>query len=437
MDAGSFVLTSLRLKNVRCYSRYSIDLDPSMTVLVGDNGTGKTTILDVAATALSTFLRKSDVSARRKIGATDVRTLWTRQGGSLDVQSAFPLEIQAEGVANGRTVRWAHGLNSPKGSLTFKDANELIAISEGIFDKVRSGDPEVVLPVLAYYGTGRLWQSDSRAMTPSLLSRMDGYADCFASSVNERLMHGWLKAKTLAELQTRVESEGLHVVLSAVARCLGLNQDGDASPVIFNLEMDDLAVALPSAGGQRLYEPLRVMSDGYRNTVGLICDIAYRMAALNPALGVRALEAPGVVLIDEVDLHLHPLWQARILGDLRVTFPNVQFIVTTHAPAVISSVRARHIRLLSGGECAQAPSTEVYGGDAGRILVSIMGAPERPYEVEELLRSFYDRLDVRQFDAARDLLGRLERLVGNDDTAFVGARTALSLEEADALYDAD
>lgn len=114
------------------------------------------------------------------------------------------------------------------------------------------------------------------------------------------------------------------------------------------------------------------MSDGYKNTLSMIGDIAYRMAVMNPMLGNRVLEeTPGIVLIDEVDLHLHPQWQQSILKDLHAIFPKVQFIVTSHAPAVINSVSREKIRMLDKGEIYM-PAAETYGRDANSILREVI-----------------------------------------------------------------
>ena len=105
------------------------------------------------------------------------------------------------------------------------------------------------------------------------------------------------------------------------------------------------------------------MSDGYKNTLSMIGDIAYRMAVLNPILGEQVLEkTPGIVLIDEIDLHLHPQWQQTILSDLHAIFPKVQFIVSSHAPAVINSVLREQIRILDYG-AIYMPAAQTYGRD--------------------------------------------------------------------------
>ena len=87
--------------------------------------------------------------------------------------------------------------------------------------------------------------------------------------------------------------------------------------------------------------PFYHLSDGYRNTLAMAADIAVRAATLNPALSSLAMEeTPGVVLIDEIDLHLHPKWQRQIVEDLRGAFPKIQFVATTHSPFIIQSLRA-------------------------------------------------------------------------------------------------
>ena len=118
-------------------------------------------------------------------------------------------------------------------------------------------------------------------------------------------------------------------------------------------------------------------SQWMKNTLSMIGDIAYRMAVLNPTLGDQVLEkTPGVVLIDEIDLHLHPQWQQTILSDLHAIFPEIQFIVSSHAPAVINSVPREQIRILDHGEIYM-PAAQTYGRDANSILREVMNVSDR------------------------------------------------------------
>lgn len=169
----------------------------------------------------------------------------------------------------------------------------------------------------------------------------------------------------------------------------------------------------------------------------LIADIAHRMALLNPSLGEDILEEPGIMLIDEVEPHPHPLWQSRILGNLRSIFPNIKFAVTTHASAVISSVRPQQVRIIADGEKAMTRTTEIYGSDADRVLTSIMNAPERPVKIQAKLDAIYTLLDSDNYNAAQKAIDNLAKHIRNDDTNLVGARTALTLEKEGELYVAD
>ena len=133
-------------------------------------------------------------------------------------------------------------------------------------------------------------------------------------------------------------------------------------------------------------------------------------------------------MIDEIDLHLHPRWQARILEDLVRIFPNVQFILTTHSPVVVASVPRGNIRIL-GEDAATVPAMETRGRDAGDILNTVLGASSRPEEAGRLFDLFNCAVDEERFDDAGFALQELEEFVGVDDPDVVAAKTTLELEE--------
>lgn len=162
-------------------------------------------------------------------------------------------------------------------------------------------------------------------------------------------------------------------VCEAVEQRFQAITQADKALVSYNLDVNDLDVEYFDKKGEYHRLPFSQFSDGYRTMMSMVADIAYRMALLNPMLGKKVLETPGVVLIDEVDLHLHPLWRARVLQDLQAIFPYVQFIVTTHAPMVISFVPGSCIRIL-GDERAYKPEHESFGLGSNDVLTGIMGA---------------------------------------------------------------
>ena len=133
------------------------------------------------------------------------------------------------------------------------------------------------------------------------------------------------------------------------------------------------------------------------------------------------------MLIDESDLHLHPQWQQTILNDLHAIFPEVQFIVSSHAPAVINSVLREQIRILDHGEIYM-PAAQTYGRDANSILREVMKVSERPMDIAEKLKVFYTCMDNKEYDRADKVLSEIEEVVGTTDPDIAAARTSLDLD---------
>jgi predicted ATP-binding protein involved in virulence len=133
------------------------------------------------------------------------------------------------------------------------------------------------------------------------------------------------------------------------------------------------------------------LSDGEKCLLAMVGDLARRLAIANPSLE-NPLQGEGVVLIDEIELHLHPKWQREIIPALTRTFPNCQFIATTHSPQVISEVKPNGIYILeatSEGVVARRPESS-YGRDSNRILEDLMGVPARPQEIKDDILKCFD-----------------------------------------------
>ena len=164
-------------------------------------------------------------------------------------------------------------------------------------------------------------------------------------------------------------------------------------------------------------EELRVdqLSDGEKCTLAMVGDLARRIAIANPALG-DPLAGEGVVLIDEVDLHLHPGWQRHVVSALEETFPNCQFLVSTHSPQIVSHVAPERIWLLERGESGVSANrpAQSFGQTAGRILEDVMNVPERPLEVKERLSDLFLAIQQEELVEAKRLLSHLTSMIGVD-----------------------
>ena len=401
-------LSQLSMSNFRKFADLSIDFDEHITVLVGTNGAGKTAVLDAAAVALSAFLTKfPDVSGAALHRSDARRVRYKSAPGIYDHQELFPVTIQARGsvLRNDefdaeahlgglvptfpKPISWGRSLRQSKGKMTVADARPMIDVSDACQQAVREGEQLLLLPMLGYYGTDRLWPRDRaqwRTHSDEYLqagNRFGGYDGCLNSSVSYKQMASWFKKMTVEEHRQQKLIPSFQAVRRTVAHCLEL-LTGNAEARIDYADGGLLVSYTTSDGLSVADEPFESLSDGYRVMVGMVADIARRMATLNPALGDRAvLETPGVVLIDEVDLHLHPLWQRQVVETLLALFPQVQFIVTTHAPMVISSVHRNQVRQLScdtvtGQARAVTPSYETYGQSASDTLDTVQEADSLP-----------------------------------------------------------
>lgn len=431
-------LKNIKISNYRCFKEAEIDFDAYITLVVGKNGAGKTAILDAVAVSVSTFLLGIDGGVSRSILKDDARYEFHDLNGTIDPQHQFPVSIESIGdCLEQENVKWIRSLNSESGKTTIKDAGKLTGLAKKAQNQIMTGDKSLVLPLLSYYGTGRLYaQKKEKRNLKSLteFKRQVGYVDCMAAESNEKLMLNWFQTQTMKSLQEQQKTGILDrplllkTVEKAICRSFERISGARNASLIFDLDTHRLVLEFVSSDGNAQKFAMDEMSDGYKNTLSMIGDIAYRMAVLNPTLGDQVLEkTPGIVLIDEIDLHLHPQWQQTILSDLHAICPEVQFIVSSHAPAVINSVPREQIRILDHGEIYM-PAAQTYGRDANSILREVMNVSERPADIKQRMDLFYAYMDENNYKKADKVLSEIEAIVGTTDPDIAAARTSLDLE---------
>lgn len=431
-------LEKLKLHNFRCYEKLEIDFNRQLTVLVGKNGSGKTTVLEAIAIALGTwFVGFNIVNAKGINKRTDPLRKAYQIGATDDVQTQFPVEIEAWGKieeSKDQILHWKRELYTPTGTMTTKDAKEIVEYAAEYQKAISEGRTDIYLPMVAYYGTGRLWDYHRQKRTDvfKVSSRTNGYIDCLDGTANVKLMMDWFQIMTINKYQRQEENlesnPELDTVYLAMEKCL-TNLSGYSDVKIrYNMGTQELDVYYSEQDKQRMRIPLNQLSDGYKGMISLAADIAYRMATLNPQLGTEVLsKGDGVVLIDEVDLHLHPAWQQKVIDNLMNIFPKVQFIVSTHAPAIISSVKTDKLRILSNKEVCMT-ANQVYGKDVNSVMKEIMGVNDRPDQFVELFEKFYRLLSEKKYDEAGAVLDKLDEERGYHDPEIVKCRVKLKLE---------
>jgi len=316
---------TLQLYNFRKFADKTFRFHPQFTVLIGDNASGKTSVLDALAVMLGTYIPKSqDGVTIGGIQKKDARLRIFEKYDQVTMERQKPTFLNAQGTLHGKDIEWKRKLGD-RG----KDARDLILIGENDSTAVSNGE-DVDLPILLYYGTGRLWDVHRKVPIGKPDSRMVGYRNCLDPKSDHHLFEKWFSQLELSALQNNKTIEVLEAVRNATKMCIP-----GAKRFYYDVANDAMMIVFEDEG----YCLFDNLSDGYRNMVAMVADIAHRAARLNPHLSANAAtESSGVVLIDEIDLHLHPQWQRRVVGDLQKAFPNIQFIATTHSPFILQSL---------------------------------------------------------------------------------------------------
>lgn len=339
----------LKLKNFRCYSELNIDFDSKLTVIVGENGRGKTAIFDALAIALEPYLHTFHVQGRN-IVQKDVRRVPVYAEDGIHIarmENKYPVAIQLEGCALNKKMSCTRILQQD--GTHIDEAEDLLSNGERLCAEIKQHHA-TLLPAFAYYGTSRIWV-DSNLMNTydnSLDDRNTGYEECLEPSSSYNTFGKWYRSVMQSLENDKLPDDDnkqtcllvRDAVQQAIDACLASTGLHD---LYYNFKLDAFVVSHPDTGEMIVDD----LSDGFRSVLSMVADLAYRMVRLNPFLGRRAiLDTPGIVLIDEIDMHLHPSWQQTVLLDLQKAFPKVQFIVTTHSPQVLGSVPPDSIRVL-------------------------------------------------------------------------------------------
>ena len=426
-------LNSVSIQNFRCFKDLTINFDPQMNVIIGNNGVGKTAILDALAVGIGSFFLGIESIPSVNIKKEDVRFSTNVLGSVIDRQPQYPVVIECNAELNGNAT-WIRELNTENTNTTFSKAEQIKSYARDLQNKIRKNDENVCLPLLSYYGTGRLWAQKRKnqdvASTKDHLNRFRGYTDCLSAESNEKIMLDWFRRMTYTELQEKKDVPELHAVLNAVEQSfIESGIEVNDVKVQYSVKTEQLEITYKDKNNSDENHPFHELSAGYRNMLSLVADIAYRMARLNPQLLDEVTKkTEGIVLIDEIDLHLHPIWQKKILKTLRSIFPCIQFIVTTHAPSVISSARREELLILNDEHC-EPFNYEVYGKDVNSVLSEIMGTSERPDDVAQMFNMFHTLLDNEQYEEAKAKLDELRGILGENDNEVISSSISLDFKK--------
>lgn len=411
-------LRSMDIKGFRGLTELHVDFHQRLTVIVGENGIGKTSVLDALAILLDQYLARyvrGSAQKARQIKDSDIGLLMN----PYEPETMLRLVVD---VSAAEDLEWTLLRQGRHEKLTSPRRSEFDALNAYVRARAEERGPALAgEPLLVYYGQRRAVLDVPQRLRDSVGLEPEAafHAALDAESLDFREFVAWFRDRSLDEAIRWRELPGHQDNQLQAVRQAMTQETGLADPVYRTSAPRGLYVEKRQKSAQsRLFDfldrvslPVDQLSSGEKTFLALAGDLARRLAMLNPEME-RPLEGEGIVLIDEVELHLHPRWQRRFIPWLMETFPNCQFVVTTHSPQVLGEVEAACIRILRTGPEGALDvlvPRETYGWDSNYILQSVLGADERSQEVKARLDELENAISDGALDRAAELLAGLRR----------------------------
>lgn len=409
-------INRLTLTNFRAFEQAEFEFEPGMNLLVGINGVGKSTVLDAIRILLSQLLPIVGVSKSKRLDF-DVKDItvecdWLYTSLVCNI-AGVSLEYESRRWREKNIKHSSEPIENDDGNLPeLKRLREIL--DEHLPQELKGMKQKDILkylkaseqqPLALYFSTRR---SLANMATPSKQSSAGNQAAAFADALTYRELRlrefaEWLLVQeALVKEGVKLAEQHLSVLNNAVTNfidtCTGLEPIREPTTTL-----------LLNKGGMKL--DVRWLSDGERGILALILDLARRLSQANPELENPLQDGKAVVLIDELDLHLHPRWQRNIVKKLTTTFPNCQFIATTHSPQIIGEVESESILIIERGEQPFRPDQSL-GMDSNWVLRYLMDASDRDRETEKNLEEISQLIKNEKYDEATDKIDQLRERVG-------------------------
>lgn len=407
------IVKKLNLKNFRGFAHLDIDFDNKVNVLVGVNGAGKSSVLDGIAIMLS---RVSAAIISPKASG--------RQFSEDDIKNGFPSTINyITAVFNNNAYTWS--VAKTRRGKAHEDSSSLQGareIAENLVTRLTNDSKNASLPLLVYYPVNRaVLDIPWRIRGKHIFDQIASYDNALTGAQNNfRIFFEWFRNREDIENENirKDTEEGLFskvnafrdIQLEAVRKAIVAFLPGFSK---LRVKRQPLRMTVEKDGQELLVSQL---SDGEKCALALVGDLARRLALANPSMA-DPLQGQGIVLIDEIELHMHPSWQRRIVRAFSDIFPNCQFIISTHSPHVITHVKPESLFLLKqmGSEILVERPEESYGKTVDRILEDLMGLETtRPDAVNSELHEVFNKIKDDELSVAKELIDSLKNKIGKD-----------------------
>lgn len=374
-------LTNITLKNYKGIQNLNVSFKPGVNLVIGNNGAGKTSLLSGASVAISKIFGWLHIPVK-DISQEDIYVTEEDSGDATsNLLYHMPVEIASDICINDNTFHNNIVIKKNESSVT---STTDVAILKYIKNLV---DSNLQLPLVSFQNAGRgtVKYSGKKNITlkQGKTERIAGYKGAFDKSMNFDDIENWCLRMDFAEYQNKKEVREYKLFKSIVSSFISFLQDKAIDPKVYYSSVWGSLVYCEN--GQET--PFYNLSAGFQSVLCMAMELAYRAALLNPELtDEKTLE--GIVLIDEIEMHLHPAWQWKIVGALQNTFPKVQFIIATHSPIILSSAKDASILLMKSVNEIVALDN-AFGYRINDVLSLRQGTKDMPEEIS----AYYDKIE--------------------------------------------
>jgi predicted ATP-binding protein involved in virulence len=466
------ILKNLSLTNYRGFEQLEIDFHEKVNVIAGINGVGKSSVLHALRVLFSRVLKDVvfDRMTKASFSEDDIRasqaSLGVESEIEIDGDKMYPMVRRISSSKKWRET-WAKDIeNATQEALISKQNKDQSALAEantkirhlklllkdrtdfynlrlealnftyGQFAKpvenlvqlsLSNSRSKIDLPLVVYYSPLRhVFKKVTKLPDTTPFSTDKAFENALKEAeINFRHFMHWFK---FLEQSDNPDSKTKREFLLAALR-----QSVTAFiPEFSNLRLEETPKPRLIVDKNGVALELGQLSDGERGLLVLVFDLTRRLALANPSSSNPISDGKAIVLIDELELHLHPSWQRDALRRLTATFQNCQFIVTTHSPQIIGEVPAECIRFLTrdeNGKVIQWTPPQALGLDSNRVLEELMGVPSRNAVTDAQLQELFRTVDAEDFVAARAMIAKIQKTLGNEDPEITRAEALISFLE--------
>jgi predicted ATP-binding protein involved in virulence len=405
----------IKVANLRAIEALEFRFQPGCNLIVGVNGVGKTSVLDALARCLSMVIKDTNPvrTSVETFTADDIRI----GAEALTVECEFDLG----GAPHTFLIHRPRTGSAPRLKKTGMPREQVHSTPEraeylGNRPGPATGKEPHGRPFALLFSTRRAVPSDR---APSKAAAAGGIAAAYADAFSDRELRlgefaAWMRVRRTLGRERPANRRVLAAFEESIRRFL---------PEYSNLRVSEEKKPILLIDHGRATLEVRQLSDGERGTLAMVLDLTRRLAQANPNMDDPAGQAEAIVLIDEIDLHLHPGWQRQIVQNLTSAFPRCQFIATTHSPQVIGEVEHERIQIISHGQ-VYSPSHS-FGVDSSRVLEEVMESIPRNAKVQKLLSQISNAISKKSYASANKLVTKLIEQVGEDDPEVTRTKTLL------------